>query len=370
MSKITVAVGADVVPTSGSRAAFTKDTPQLLQSELAGLWHAADFRVFNLETPLADADTPIEKCGMALRAPTDCIAGICALAPSCVSLANNHIFDHGAAGLHATLETLARAGIPYFGAGQNAAEADGAHILQKDGVRIGVYAVCEHEFSCAGANTPGANAFDALEIADRIRALKQACDHLIVLYHGGREYDPYPSPELAKRCRKMAECGADAVLCQHSHCIGSYEVYHGATIVYGQGNFLFDLDDEPCFDRGLIVLLTFDAGRTEAAFVPVVRRSHGASKAGADEARAILDGFLGRSEELKQPGFIESRYAEYAASQRERMLKVFLSGNRLLRAVNVLYGRKPTRVYSRATQLAIKNSLQCEALNELLIKGL
>ena len=33
--------------------------------------------------------------------------------------------------------------------------------------------------------------------------------------------------------------GADVVLCQHSHCIGCYEQYEGAHILYGQGNFHF-----------------------------------------------------------------------------------------------------------------------------------
>lgn len=370
MSKLTLAVGGDVAPTGDSLRAFSLDAPQLLQSGLAARWHAADFRVFNLETPLADVDTPIEKCGPALRAPTDCARGLAALAPSCVSLCNNHILDHGAAGLASTRAALDGAGIPAFGAGKDAAEADGAYTLTKDGVRVCVYAMCEHEFSAAGPDAPGANALDELELADRIRARKADCDHLVVLYHGGREYDPYPSPLLARRCRKMAECGADAVLCQHSHCVGSYESYHGAALVYGQGNFLFDLDDEPCFDTGLIVQLTFENGAVAAEFLPVARRAHGAALLQGDEAAAVLDGFFARSAELTAPGFIETRYARYAAGQREKMLKVFLSGNKLLRAVNVLYGRRPSRVYNRAAQLAILNTLRCEALNELITKGL
>ncbi len=371
MSRVTMLIGADVAPTDSSRDAFLAgDAKRLLHNGLREVWEGADLRVFNLETPLCDVSSPIEKCGPALRAPTACVRGLTALRPDCVALSNNHIFDQGAAGLSATLGTLRAARIDAFGAGMCLAEADEPCVLTANGVRVCVYAVCEHEFSCAGENAPGANAFDALEIGDRVRALKRTCDHLVVLYHGGREYYPYPSPQLQRRCRKMADCGADAVICQHSHCVGSYERYHGGVLVYGQGNFLFDLDDEPCFDTGLLVRLSFEAGRTEASFVPVVRRNHGAAPAAGGEGEAVLGGFLARSGELARPEFVQARYRAYAEAQREKMLKVFLSGNMLLRAVNLLYGRRPTRVYSRATRLAIKNSLQCEALHELMTEGL
>lgn len=371
MSCVTMLIGADVAPTDGSEAAFLAgDAQRLLHGGLREVWESADLRVFNLETPLCDASSPIEKCGPALRAPTACVRGLAALRPDCVALSNNHIFDQGAAGLAATLDTLQEAGIDAFGAGMSLGEADAPCVLRVNGVRVCVYAVCEHEFSSAGTDAPGANAFDALEIGDRVRALKRACDHLVVLYHGGREYYPYPSPQLQKRCRKMADCGADAVICQHSHCIGSYERYRGGVLVYGQGNFLFDLDDAPCFDRGLLVRLSFEDGKTEPSFVPIVRRDHGAALAAGGEAEEICGGFLARSAELAQPGFVQAQYRAYAEVQREKMLKVFLSGNTLLRAVNLLYGRRPTRVYGRAAQLAIKNSLQCEALNELMTEGL
>lgn len=371
MSGVTMLIGADVAPTPASEAAFLAgDAALLLQGGLKEIWERADARVFNLETPLADADTPIEKCGPALRASAACARGIAALAPDGVALANNHILDHGAAGLNATFAALEQAGVASFGAGADKARADEPLLLVKDGLRICVYAACEHEFSCAGTDTPGANAFDALEIADRVRALKQTCDRLVVLYHGGREYYPYPSPELMRRCRKMADCGADAVICQHSHCVGSYERYGGGAIVYGQGNFLFDMDDAPCFEQGLLVRLTFAEHETEATFVPIIRSNHGAAPAAGAAETAILDGFFARSKELMQPGFVQAHYCAYAQGQREKLLKVFLSGNPLLRAVNVLYGRRPTRVYSRATQLAIKNSLTCEAINELMTEGL
>lgn len=42
----------------------------------------------------------------------------------------------------------------------------------------------------------------------------------------------------------MVEKGADLVIYQHSHCVGSYEKYKDSTIVYGQGNFMFNKRDD------------------------------------------------------------------------------------------------------------------------------
>lgn len=78
----------------------------------------------------------------------------------------------------------------------------------------------ENEFSSATMHSAGANPFDVLESFDDVQALKEHCDYVVVLYHGGKEFYRYPSPMLQRYCRKFIEKGASLVLCQHSHCIG------------------------------------------------------------------------------------------------------------------------------------------------------
>ena len=373
--KNTLLIGGDVAPMPGSRNAFLaacEDPSALLRDGLAELWLSAGARVFNLECPITDREAPIEKCGPNLRAAADCAGGIGALSPTAVALANNHILDQGPDGIFRTIQALLEQGIPAFGAGENAQKADKSYSFSFAGRNVTLWAVCEHEFSAASEQGAGANALEPLTLGDRIRGMKQNCDYLIVLYHGGREYDPYPSPNLQKRCRRMGEWGADLILCQHSHCVGSMENWGDCAIVYGQGNFLFDLDGEPeAFDTGLLISLDFsERGKPALDFVPVGRKEHGAELLHGEKAKALLSSFAARSEELKKPGFVEERYRAYGEAYRERMLKVFLSGNPLLKAVNVLYGRRPSRVYSPETLRAIRNSLECESINELLIQGI
>lgn len=60
----------------------------------------------------------------------------------------------------------------------------------------------------------------------------------IVLYHGGFEGTPIPSPALKNRFRGWIERGAMAVLCHHSHVLSYYESYLDGVIDYGMGNFV------------------------------------------------------------------------------------------------------------------------------------
>lgn len=368
--RLTVCVGADIAPTEANIDLFCTDGAALMGDSLRKRWFAADVRIANLELPLTDGGAPIEKCGPHMRAPKACAKGLKALRTDGLGLANNHILDFGAEGLTDTVAALSEQGIESFGAG-TAKQADEPFILVRNGVRLGIYGVCEHEYSAAEGDRLGANALDLLEIADRIRQIKAGCDRLIVLYHGGREHYPYPSPRLRKLCRKLADCGADAVLCQHSHCVGSAETYHGAVIVYGQGNFIFDVPDgEAGFQTGLLVSLTFDDGDVKAEYLPLVRQNGRTQLAEGARAKEILDGFAARSEEIAEEGFAQRAYRQYAVSVNERMLRVFLGGNVVLRALCVLHGRRPSRVYDRKTLLGIKNSLRCESINELLTEGL
>lgn len=204
-----ILIAGDVVPTQ-QNIHFFNDAKinELIGVELYSIWKAADIRIFNLETPLADLEHPIDKCGPNLIAPTSTIKGIKGLDPTVVTLANNHIMDHGIEGFNSTKEVLIQNGIPYVGAGDNLSEASKPYIITKEGIKIGIYACAEHEFSIASDNYPGANPFDPLESLDHISDLRKQCDYVIVLYHGGKEHYRYPSPYLQKVCRKMAEKGA------------------------------------------------------------------------------------------------------------------------------------------------------------------
>lgn len=367
-----IMIGADVVPTASNKEAFQKSAPKLLFNGLEEIWMSADARIFNLETPLFDGTDAVAKSGPNFSAPTACAEGIAALKPTGVCLCNNHIFDHGEEGLRATRAALKAKSVAFFGAGEDLDEADQAFFFVKKGVRVGVYAVCEHEFSFATDRKGGANPIDLINFSDRVREIKSNCDRLIVLYHGGREGYAYPSPDVQKICRKATECGASLVICQHSHCIGSSERWDNANIVYGQGNFIFDAQGT-CegFGDGVLVRYTIgDYGADKVDYIPIVRSEGGAALADEKRSAELLEGLERRSLRIRMEGFVPARYESYAVSQKEKLFHVFLSGNPILKTINVLSGRRPLRIYAKQSKANILNTLRCESIRELMIRGL
>ncbi len=374
---ISILISGDVVPKPSNEHLFISgDADALVGSKIQELFSASDFSSINLECALTTTDNPILKCGPNLKAHPDAINGIKALNPSLIGLANNHIMDFGNEGLDDTLRILGDHNLPFIGVGQNLEEAaQSLHVVEKEGMRVGFYACAEHEFTIATATQPGANPFDALTTGDVISDLKKAnaLDYMIILYHGGKEYYQYPSPELQRVCRHMVDKGADLVVCQHSHCIGSYEEYKDSTIVYGQGNFIFVME-HPLSKESL--LITYEIGKNIKPVVtyhPIRRTEDGSGVhlVEGKEAKAILDAFEQRSQEITQPGFIEEEYARFAAKMLPNyLLLVSPFGKWFSRMDRHLFkGRIIKRLYNQRKLLALQNMIECEAHRELVIKA-
>lgn len=369
----TIIIGGDVVPTPGNFAEFEAgDARSLVGDGLLDIISAADLSVFNLETPLADAETPIMKCGPNLVAPTCCAKGLRKINSGVFALANNHVMDQGEDGLQSTVAALEKVGLPCFGVGNDLDAARKPYMYEANGVMVGFVACVEHEFSVAGEQTPGANPFDPLETLGDISELKVACDYVVVLYHGGKEHYRYPSPALQKRCRAMVKAGADLVVCQHSHCVGCEERWLNGTIVYGQGNFLFDLSNEECWRTGLLVRVEL-GDCIEVSYVPVVKDGSYVRIAGGYDSDAIMEGFQLRSKEITRPGFVEERYRSFALESVDSYLNGFIPWSRslLFRIANRLCGRGLARRSTNTKRLlADLNHIECEAHGELFIAGL
>lgn len=364
-------LGGDLCPTRSNFELFSNaDIGLLLGADLLEEWSSADLRIFNLETPLTDRTDPIVKSGPHLMAPTSTIKGIKALNPSVVSLANNHILDHGAQGLLSTTSLLKDHGIPFVGVGEDLSQASEPYILDAGNIRIGIYACAEHEFTIAGKNSPGANPFDPLESLDHISDLSSKCDHVIVLYHGGKEHFPYPSPHLQRSCRKMVEKGADLVVTQHSHCVGSLEEYLGGTIVYGQGNFIFNGPGGESWGTGLLLGISLGGG-IRVEYIPVIQRGNGVRLADGIERQRILGDLRNRSLDIMEDGFIEKQYRDLARKEIKSYLRQFSGKSRFRSRVSDFMRWLMNGDIKEMQRLSgVLNSIRCEAHRELVKEGL
>lgn len=369
-----ILIGADFVPTKSNFSQFESgDVKELFGSKLCDKIESADYRIFNLEIPLTDQDDNIFKCGPNLIAPTKCIAGYRAARVNLLTLANNHILDQNQQGLESTIQTLKQAGIAYTGVGSTPDEAAKPYIFTCNGKNIGVYACAEHEFSIVTEHSAGANPIDLLESPDHVAKLKEQCDYVIVLYHGGKEHYRYPSPNLQKVCRKLVEKGADLVVCQHSHCIGCEEKYQGGTIVYGQGNFLFDDDDSEFWKTSLLISI---GDAFEIKYIPLVKNESTVRMAQGESRKQILADFYLRSEQIKNPDFVEAEYTRFSQNMYNYYLALLL-GKRYSSIFCVLNkitrGKWLSSLNSRISKkykLTVLNFIECEAHRELLSQGL
>lgn len=229
----------DVCPTDITAPLFKAGDIKTLFTDVAGLFKGNDINLVNLECALTDSDNAIQKFGPNLKAPTETADTLKRLGVTHCAVSNNHIFDFGIEGVLDTFAALNAAGITYTGFGESYDHSRRDLVIEKDGERVSVIAVCEHEYSYALPDRMGARPFDEFDTLEDIRKAAVVSDRVIVLYHGGKEQSLYPSPRLYRACHAMARAGADVILCQHSHCVGCYEQYQGCHILYGQGNFHF-----------------------------------------------------------------------------------------------------------------------------------
>ena len=368
---IRVLIGGDICPIERNAAMFERGDAEGLFHDLLQDLGRADLVIANLECPLIERPTPIAKTGPVFGQSTACINGIRAAGIDALCLANNHALDHGPQGLESTLRTCRRAGVLTVGAGANLAEARQILVREVGGVRVGVLAMAEHEFSIATPVTPGANPFDLIDFVRSAAANRAACDYLIVLLHGGAEFLALPSPRLKETCHFLIEMGANAVLVQHPHSVGGYEHYREGHIVYGQGALVMDeaiYRGMKSFHEGMLVSLSIErGGASSIAFVPLAQSDPlpGARRLDGARADAFLRALNAKSEAVLDDEYLAGEWRRFCEGEKHGYLSVLLAHNRLLRVAN-RRGHLARWLYNKRRMLGTRNLVCCETHREVL----
>ena len=363
---IRIVIGGDICPMGKIQNAFIEGNANEIFHDLIEEIVGADLSVVNLECPLVSYETPIANKDAVLGANVRCIQGFKAAKWDILNLANNHSFDHGARGLQETIHTIKQAGLSVVGAGENIKEAGTPFVKEINGERIVIYSMAEHEFSIADKQTPGANPLDLINFVNAIRQYKQQ-GIFIVLIHGGKEYYPYPSPEMVRRCRFMVDMGADAVICCHTHCPLPWEIYADKPIVYGLGNLVFEplRKQNTTWHEGYLARLTVEDGQVCLETVPYLQSQElsGAQKMDKTTRKRFLDEMQRKSAELKNSVLLESRWVKYCQQQKETYLAGLFGYNRLMRKVSSLLLKI---LHPKKEMLRALLFVQCETHQEIL----
>lgn len=214
------------------------DPFERLRPALAG----ADLLFGNLETPLVeDASRPT------VREIRPGFAGAPASAQwlarggfSLVSLANNHIMDHGVGGLRSTRRALDEAGVLAVGAGESLAEARRPVILERHGARIAFLAYAAPGRHSAGARKAGAAPLEPSVILEDLRSTRGEVSAVVLSLHFGLVYSDYPRREEQHLARSLCGEGATVILGHHPHVLQGVERHGQGLIAYSLGEILFD----------------------------------------------------------------------------------------------------------------------------------
>lgn len=220
----------------------------------------ADFRVGNLECPVATTGQPVQSKIFVFRAHPrvlDVLKGRF----DAVAVANNHSGDYGQQAFLETLGHLDAAGIRHFGGGRNLAAAHAPLWVEKQGLRIALLAYNEFKPRAfeAGPGWPGiAWSEDEQVIADMRAARAAGADLVIPFMHWGWEREPEPDARQRALARRLIDEGADAVVGGHPHITQGAEIYRGRPIIYSLGNFVFDGFEAEALRTGWLLHLTLD----------------------------------------------------------------------------------------------------------------
>jgi len=245
-------------------------------------------RLINLETSITRHPEPWPGKGINYRMHPDNTVCLTAAGINACALANNHIMDWGVAGLEESCATLKQLGIPYAGAGANQ-EAASRPVVKPlpEGGRLLIWSIAFADSGvplewAADVDRPGvwlAPPDAAVDLPERIAREKRPGDLVVVSVHWGSNWG-YRVParhRIFGRC--LIEAGANLVHGHSSHHPRGFELYGGAALLYGCGDFINDYEgirghEQYRPDLALLYFCTFDlnSGRLSAFWMTPLER--------------------------------------------------------------------------------------------------
>ena len=330
----------------------------------------ADLSMCNLECPITEEQSPSIKFGPLLKAHPDTLKSLKFAGFDMVTLANNHIMDHGVKGLECTIEACQENGLDIVGAGLTLEEARRPFIKEINGKKIAIINVAENEFSNTHGEYPGANPLSFPKNFQDIVNAKKEFDFLIVIFHGGNEMHQLPSPRLKETFRFMIEAGADAIIGHHSHCFSGYEWYNGKPIFYSIGNFVFDYDmrENELWNTSYAVMLELKENKLDFKIIPYFqnKKEMGIKLMNEEEEKLCMAKIKELNNIIGDDHLLERAFENFIKSK-EKQYSHFLEPytNKYL---HWLFGRKiiPS-FYSNKKKKLLLNLIRCESHRDIIL---
>ncbi|GGR46360.1 poly-gamma-glutamate synthesis protein (capsule biosynthesis protein) [Nocardioides luteus] len=228
---------------------------------------AADVAIGQIEVPHT---TSTETAGITVPSPPaepEMLQSMAEAGFTVGTTAGNHAFDLGTKGVLDTIEAAAAYGISTTGTGLNLAAASTPVVTSVRGRTVGVLS-----YNCVGPRESWATSLKAgaayvkvithyelddanpgnpptvytfcdrsslRAMTDQVAALADQVDVVVVALHKGIGHTPAAIADYEYEVSRAAvDAGADMVVGHHAHIMRGIEVYRGAPIFHGLGNFV------------------------------------------------------------------------------------------------------------------------------------
>lgn len=216
---------------------------------ISGVISAADIAVANLEVTLAGPPFTGYPC---FSAPDSLVTALVRAGTDVLVTANNHSCDKGLKGICRTISVLDSLKVPHTGTYRDLSGRDSLNplILEKKGI---ILALLNYTYGTNGNVVPSPAVVDLTDTAlirkDYLKARQKGVDEVIVFFHWGEEYQPYPDKkqkDLAGFCHRL---GIRIVIGSHPHVLEPMIAVKDSLgnireiTVYSLGNFISNQRD-------------------------------------------------------------------------------------------------------------------------------
>ncbi len=356
--------------TTSGRGLSAVNTKTAVETSVCKIIKEHDIAIVNLEAPVSPKGArAIDKHGPCLKTTPETIFYLKECGFGCVTLANNHFYDYGEAGVMATIHALEKNDVSRMGGGEKDKDKRSPFIVRGGDSNVCILNYCESEFSVG--HEMGSNGLDPIKAYYDIKKAVKNQLFVVVIVHGGHEGYQLPSPRMKQLYRFFINCGANVVINHHQHCYSGYERYQSGMIFYGLGNFFFDKLSSKVstewFEGYMVSLSVEENGLADFTIYP-----YNQCKNDCVEVRLMKDDELVHfNQQIKHlnkiiadDALLEQLFGEFADSQEKNYLLRFTpyTIGKIMEAYRK--GLLPSFI-NKKKKIRILNAISCEAHRDI-----
>ena len=229
----------------GVRSKIEKYGSEFIFSNVLKILQKANIVFGNLETPLSSEKIDsMDYKNLIMRAPHTSVDGLKSCGFNILNIANNHIMQHGENAFIETCKLLYENNIQPLGISSNEEFSSAPVFFEKKNKKIGFlgYSLVNELYSKKIMYAKG----EPEKIKKDLKKVKDQSDLVVLSLHWGLELMEKPSQAIRILAHSFIDAGADIILGHHPHVLQGIETYRAKPIFYSLGNFVFDIDHEPC----------------------------------------------------------------------------------------------------------------------------